>query len=105
MKKEITKFQKRVYVATKKIPRGRVATYAALARFIGKPKASRAVGNALSVNPFSPQVPCHRVVKSDGEVGGFAFGTERKIALLRKEGIKVENGRIKDFRSAIVNLR
>lgn len=75
-----------VYHVVATIPRGRAMTYAQVARAIGKPNAMRAVGNALNRNPFAPRVPCHRVVRSDGTIGGFAHGTAKKKALLRKEG-------------------
>ncbi|MFA5994320.1 MAG: MGMT family protein [Parcubacteria group bacterium] len=91
---KITAFQKLVYAETKKIPRGKVLTYADIARRIGRPKAARAVGSALHKNPFAPTVPCHRVVRSDGRVGGFAFGQKEKIARLEKEGILIEAGRM-----------
>ncbi len=80
-----------------RIPRGRVSTYALLAKAIGHPGAARAVGNALNKNPHAPRVPCHRIVCSDGRLGGYASGAERKIELLRKEGVEVEDGRIVDF--------
>ena len=105
MKEIVTPFQKKVYAVTRKIPRGKVSTYALIARFIGKPGAARAVGNALNRNPFSPRVPCHRVVRSSGEVGGFAFGEKKKIVLLAREGLTISEGRIKDFHRAIVKLR
>lgn len=105
MKKDITSFQKEVYKATWKIPKGKVATYGQIARFIGNPKAARAVGNALNRNPFAPKVPCHRVVNSDGTVGGFAFGNGKKIAFLKKEGLRVKDGKIVDFSGAIVKIR
>lgn len=82
---KLTKFQEKVYNIVKKIPKGQVSTYKEVARMIGKPKAYRAVGNALNKNPFE-EVPCHRVIRSDGEVGGYAKGTKVKIQLLRREG-------------------
>ncbi|PIT85684.1 cysteine methyltransferase [Candidatus Micrarchaeota archaeon CG10_big_fil_rev_8_21_14_0_10_59_7] len=75
------------------IPRGRVSTYSAIAKAIGKPKAARAVGNALNRN-HSSRVPCHRVVRSDGRAGGFARGTREKIRMLRREGVRVVNGKV-----------
>ncbi|MFA5155237.1 MAG: MGMT family protein [Patescibacteria group bacterium] len=90
----VTNFQKRVYRLTALIPRGRVATYLALAKALGQPGASRAVGNALHNNPYAPQVPCHRVIRSDGTIGGFAGGAAKKIALLKKEGVSIKTGRI-----------
>ena len=91
---KITKFQEKVYAACRKIPRGRVMTYGELAKKIGNPASARAVGNALNKNPFAPKVPCHRVVRSDGTVGGFAQGTKKKIKLLQKEGMKIKDGKI-----------
>lgn len=90
----LTRFQARVYAACRRIPPGRVTTYQRLASAIGHPHASRAVGNALHRNPFAPAVPCHRVVRSDGRLGGFARGTAAKAKLLRAEGIIIINGRI-----------
>ncbi len=82
----ITDFQKAVYRTVARIPRGRTMTYAQVAAAIGRPKAVRAVGNALNRNPFAPAVPCHRVIRSDGSLGGFAGGTLKKKTLLVKEG-------------------
>lgn len=75
-----------------KIPRGRVTTYSALARALGRPGAARAVGNALNKNPHLGAVPCHRVVRSDGRVGGYARGAKKKAALLRAEGVIMRGG-------------
>lgn len=88
-----TNFQKRVYKILKKVPKGKVTTYGAIAKKLGK-KSYRAVGTALNKNPYAPHVPCHRVVKSNGEVGGFAHGTKKKMEMLRKEGIVIENNKI-----------
>ncbi len=89
----MTKFQEKVWAKCRKIPRGRVSTYGEIASAIGNPKAARAVGNALNKNPFK-NVPCHRVVKSNGEVGGYAHGARRKIEKLRREGVKVKKGKV-----------
>ena len=84
-----------IYRATRRIPRGRVATYADLARAIGKPRAWRHVGTVMSRNR-DRSTPCHRVVRSDGRVGGYGFpgGSSRKAEKLRGEGIAVKDGRI-----------
>lgn len=84
--RSVTQFERKVYDAVKKIPKGKVAAYQEIAAAIGHPRASRAVGNALSKNSFR-DVPCHRVVRSDGSTGGFARGKKEKIKLLRKEGV------------------
>ena len=93
----ITSFQKRVYRLLKKVPKGKVTTYGALAK---KLKTSpRAVGQAMRTNPFAPRVPCHRVIRSDGSIGGFRGKTkgkaiQEKIALLRKEGVKIKKNKV-----------
>jgi len=97
----LTDFEKKVLQELEKVPLGRVTTYQNLAIKIGKPKAARAVGNALNKNPWAPRVPCHRVVKSDGQIGGYAFGVEKKNALLKKEGIEIRNNKIIDFESKV----
>jgi len=87
-------FAEQVYKATAQIPRGRVATYAWIARKIKNPRSVRAVGNALNKNPYAPQVPCHRVVRSDGMLGGFASGTRTKKRMLEREGLIIANDRV-----------
>lgn len=93
-----TSFQQRVYALCKKIPRGKITTYKEIGNALaGKGQIYRAVGAALHQNPFTPIVPCHRVVASDGSIGGFAHGIRKKIEMLRKEEIIVKNGKIVDF--------
>jgi len=93
----ITQFQRKVYALASKVPRGKVTSYSAIAK---KLKSSpRAVGQALRVNPFAPVVPCHRVIKSNGTIGGFGGEVsgkkiKQKIAMLRKEGVEVKQKRI-----------
>jgi O-6-methylguanine DNA methyltransferase len=91
------RFDERVWLLLQKIPRGRVATYRQVAAALGNPGAARAVGNACSRNPFPGKVPCHRVVRSSGELGGFAFGASRKRALLEREGVSVKSNKVQDF--------
>ena len=86
-----------MYKTVIKIPKGKVSTYACIAKAIGKPKAARAVGNALNKSPGMPKCPCHRVVKSDGRIGGFASGPAAKKRLLSKEGIRFHGGKVEDF--------
>ena len=81
----LTDFEKKVYAAVKKIPRGEVRSYKWVAAKIGRPKAYRAVGNALNKNPYIGIVPCHRVIKADGSIGGFALGVRRKREMLKSE--------------------
>lgn len=82
----LTPFTQKVYLAACRIPKGQTRSYQWVATASGHPKAVRAVGNALNRNPFAPQVPCHRVIRSDGTLGGYAYGLKRKQALLRREG-------------------
>ncbi|MEX0920591.1 MAG: MGMT family protein [Candidatus Pacearchaeota archaeon] len=85
-------FNERCYIFLKKVPKGKVTTYKEIAKSL-QPKAYRAVGNAMNKNPHK-DVPCHRVVKSDGDVGGFAKGTKEKIKLLRQEGIEIKKEKV-----------
>jgi len=81
-------FNEKVWALTARIPKGRVATYAQIARKL-KTQGYRAVGNALNRNPYAPGVPCHRVVGSDGSLTGFASGVKKKEQLLRAEGVQI----------------
>lgn len=90
----LSAFTQRVLAACDCIPKGKVTTYARLAVAIGAPRAVRAVGTALSKNPCIGDIPCHRVVKSDGTIGGFARGAQDKVRRLRHEGISVKDGRV-----------
>ncbi|MEM0358973.1 MAG: MGMT family protein [Candidatus Hadarchaeales archaeon] len=84
----------RVLELTSLIPKGKVTTYSELARAAGAPGASRAVGRILSRNPHPVKIPCHRVVRSDGRIGGYLLGVKRKVELLRKEGVEVKGGKV-----------
>lgn len=85
----VSTFTRRVLTETCGIARGETRTYQWLARQIGMPDATRAVGNALGSNPLPLVIPCHRIVRGDGSVGGYAFGTRMKTALLESEGALV----------------
>jgi methylated-DNA-[protein]-cysteine S-methyltransferase len=100
-----TEFNKKVWQALKKIPRGRVTTYKEIVRYLDRPGAARAVGNACGKNPDAPRTPCHRVVKSDGRLGGYAGGLKKKITLLKKEGIKMEKGKVEEFKKKIYRFK
>ena len=80
-----TSFSEAVYAVVKSIPKGETHTYKEVAALAGRPKAFRAVGNILNKNR-DKEVPCHRVVRSDGKSGGFAWGEERKKQILKREG-------------------
>lgn len=96
-------FTEKCYAKLRKVPRGRVTTYGMIAESLGT-KTYRAVGTAMNKNPYAPEVPCHRVVNSDGRIGGFASGRENKIKILKKEGVEVEGGKIKDFKKRFFEL-
>lgn len=78
-------FQEKVYSVVKKIPKGKVLTYKEVASRAGNPNAARAVGSILKKN-YNPQIPCHRVIRSDGVAGEYNRGRNKKLTLLRKEG-------------------
>ena len=86
-----TKFQKKVWNYLKTIRKGTVKTYNQVAIAINRPKSARAVANAVGKNPFAPKIPCHRVIRSDGSLGGYSGkgGVKTKKLLLKKEGIIV----------------
>lgn len=90
----------RCYQLLSTVPAGKVTTYKILAEALGT-KAYRAIGNILNKNPNAPVVPCHRVVSSGGKLGGYAFGAERKIALLTNEGISITDGRVNNFHDVL----
>lgn len=83
----MTKFSQKVYEVVKKIPRGSVLTYKEVAKRAGSPGAFRAVGNILNKN-YDPKIPCHRVIRSDGKIGGYNRGAKKKKDILKKEGWK-----------------
>lgn len=90
-REQCTTFQRKVYEQALKIPRGQVRTYAEVARAIGRPRAARAVGQALKRNPWAPVIPCHRVIAAGGRMGGYSGGggRSRKRCLLRQEGVAI----------------
>ncbi len=100
-------FNSKIYSLLKKVPKGKVTTYKILAEKLGT-KAYRAVGQAMRCNPYAPRVPCHRVVKSDGSIGGFmgkmnskSKEVKKKIKMLEKEGIKIKNNKIVGFEKVV----
>jgi methylated-DNA-[protein]-cysteine S-methyltransferase len=95
-------FNQKVWAVCAAVPKGKVTTYAAIAKRLGT-QAYRAVGNALNKNPYAPKVPCHRVVGSDGSLTGFAGGLEKKKRLLQAEGVHFANGRV-DLKASTIEL-
>lgn len=101
-------FAEQIYQVLKQVPRGKVITYAALAKRINS-KAYQAVGMVLSKNPYAPTVPCHRVVRSDGTIGGFmgkkdGLTVMKKKKMLEEEGIVFEGDKIKGFERVLFKL-
>lgn len=94
-------FNEKVYALTRRVPRGKVTTYGEIARAMGT-TAYRAVGNALN---RAKGIPCHRVVRSDGRVGGYAHGTERKTEMLRKEGVEIVEGEVVRFKKVVFHFK
>jgi len=89
-----SEFERDVYLATFKIPRGKVSTYGRIASRIGRPNATRAVANALHKNPLWPIVPCHRVVRADGGFGGDPEHASGRRKHCEGEGVPVRGGRV-----------
>jgi len=86
-------FNEKCYQILKKVPKGKVTTYKSLAKALNT-KAYRAVGNAMNKNPYAPKVPCHRVILSDGQIGGYATGTKNKIKMLKTEGVEIKDNKV-----------
>lgn len=93
-------FSQKCYELLKQTPKGKVTTYKEIAKSLNT-KAYRAVGNAMNKNPNPVVVPCHRVVKTDGSLGGYAYGDIKKIDLLKEEGIEVVDGKIVNFKTIL----
>ncbi|MBD3160269.1 MAG: methylated-DNA--[protein]-cysteine S-methyltransferase [Candidatus Lokiarchaeota archaeon] len=89
-----TEFEKDVYLATYRIPEGKVSTYGRIAKKIGRPNAYRAVGNTLHKNPLHPVVPCHRVVKNDGSFGGDEKRAAERRKQVEDEDVPISNGKV-----------
>lgn len=102
---DLSSFTIQVLKTIQKIPVGKVITYATLAKAVGSPRSARAVGNALHINPFAPQVPCHRVIKSDGTLGGYGWGQSAKLKILKNEGVDFDgNLKIKDPSKILIKI-
>lgn len=84
-----SEFEKKVWKAASKVPFGKTSSYREIAEHCGRPRAYRAVGNAMGKNPVLLLVPCHRIIKSDGSLGGFSVGLDLKKRLLNLEGVRV----------------
>lgn len=92
---------KKIYKKLLEVPKGKITTYGELAKAVGLKNGQRAVGKIMNKNPYPVIIPCHRVIKSDGKIGGYAYGQEIKSNMLSKEGIKIKNGKILDLENSI----
>ena len=92
---------KKIYKKLLEVPEGKITTYGELAKAVGIKNGQRAVGRIMNKNPYPVIIPCHRVVKSDGKVGGYAYGQQVKINMLSKEGIKIKEEKILDWENTI----
>ncbi len=89
--------EQRVYKKLLEVPKGKITTYGELANAVGIKNGQRVIGNIMNKNPYPVIVPCHRVVKSDGEIGGYAYGENVKTKMLSDEGVNTLKGKIQDF--------
>ena len=87
----------KVYKKLLQVPEGKITTYGDLAKAVGLKNGQRAIGTIMKKNPFPIIIPCHRVVKSDGKIGGYVYSERIKSQMLAKEGIKIKDGQIIDF--------
>ena len=92
---------KKIYKKLLEVPEGKITTYGELAKAVGIKNGQRAVGRIMNKNPYPAIIPCHRVVKSDGKVGGYAYGQQVKINMLSKEGIKIKEDKILDWENTV----
>ena len=98
--KMVSLFAQNCYELLRQIPKGKVTTYKIIAQKLGV-KSYRAVGQAIGANPDIPKTPCHRVIKSNGELGGYALGIDKKIEILEAEGLQIANGKVINFEKII----
>lgn len=87
----------KVYRKLLEVPKGKITTYGELAKAVGLKNGQRIIGRIMNKNPYPVIIPCHRVIKSDGKIGGYAYGGDVKSNMLAKEGITIDNGKIVDL--------
>ena len=93
--------EKKIYKKLAKVPTGQITTYGELAKAVGLKNGQRAVGRIMNKNPFPVIIPCHRVVMSTGKIGGYAYGQDIKTKMLSDEGVKIQDGKIVDFKNTV----
>jgi methylated-DNA-[protein]-cysteine S-methyltransferase len=97
----LNKLEHQVYKTLLKVPKGKVTTYGELAKAVGLKNGQRVIGRMMNKNPFPVIIPCHRVVKSDGKIGGYLYGQDVKTKMLSDEGVVVRNGKIQDWEKSV----
>ena len=97
----MNKLDQQVYKKLLQVPKGKVTTYGELAKAVGLENGQRLIGQIMARNPFPVIVPCHRVVKSDGKIGGDDYGDKVKTKMLSDEGVKITDGKIKDWEKTV----
>ena len=90
---------KKIYIKLLQVPEGMVTSYLELANAVGLKNGQRVIGKIMNQNQYPVIIPCHRVVKSDGNVGGYAYGENVKTNMLSKEGLEIKDGKIVDIKS------
>ncbi len=90
-----------IYKKLLQVPRGKITTYGELSKAVGLKNGQRVVGRIMNKNPYPVIIPCHRVINSNGQIGGYAYGPDVKTNMLNKEGIEIQNGKILDFEKRI----
>jgi len=93
--------EEKVYKKLLDVPKGKVTTYKDLADSVGLKNGQRVIGKIMNKNKYPVIIPCHRVVMSNGEIGGYAYGDKSKAKMLSNEGIKIQNGKILDFKNSV----
>jgi len=93
--------EQKIYKKLLQVPKGQVTTYGELAKAVGLENGQRTIGKVMNKNPYPVIIPCHRVVMSTGKIGGYAYGEKIKSNMLTKEGIKIKNGKILDWKDKV----
>jgi len=93
--------EQKIYKKLLQVPKGQVTTYGELAKAVGLENGQRTIGKVMNKNPYPVIIPCHRVIMSTGKIGGYAYGEKIKSNMLTKEGIKIKNGKILDWKDKV----
>ncbi len=96
--------EQKVYKKLLEVPKGKITTYGELSKAVGIKNGQRFIGNVMNKNPYPTIIPCHRVVKSDGSIGGYAYGEKVKSKMLTQEGIKIKNGKVIDWNKRLYHF-